>query len=104
VPLYPPNHWQKFRLVQSLALAHRYPDKTCETGKNAHSDKKAYAIARRSYISYRVALSGASFVNTVDEVGNSERFIRSDFYRKVSPDQAKEYFGLEPKRIGVSAR
>ena len=35
VPFYPPNHWEKFRLVRASVLGHRYAD------KNETSEEKA---------------------------------------------------------------
>jgi hypothetical protein len=50
---------------------------------------------RHSYISYRVA-ECADVARVADESGNSPAIIRSNYLRRVKPDQAKEYFGIMP--------
>ena len=53
-------------------------------------------MARRSYISYRLALTGVSYANVSDESGATERLLRSEYYRKVSKEEAERYFSLKP--------
>jgi integrase len=50
---------------------------------------------RHGYISYRVA-ECADVARVADESGNSPAIIRSNYLRRVKPDQAKEYFGIMP--------
>ena len=50
---------------------------------------------RHSYISYRVA-ECADVARVADESGNSPAIIRSNYLRRVKPDQAKEYFNIMP--------
>lgn len=99
----PSNPWPKFRRVRAIALAARYQDDNHATaGGHGRSidGKKVYAMARRSYMSYRVALDGASYVELTDEVGTSEVFLRTKFYRKASRADALRYFALSPSIVG----
>ena len=56
-------------------------------------------MAWRSYVSYRLALTGTSFAHVAEGYGITERLFRSDFTRKVTREEAQEYFGLKPKGI-----
>lgn len=102
VPFYPSNHWEKFRMVRAIAIGHRYSNPAeAAAGRQGRSiqGKAVYAVARRSYVSYRLALDGASYVEISDEVGNSEQFLRTHFYRKASTAEAKRYFALTPAAV-----
>ncbi len=50
---------------------------------------------RHSYISYRVAQC-ADVARVADESGNSPSIIRSNYLRRVKPDQAKKWFNIIP--------
>ena len=50
---------------------------------------------RHSYISYRVAQC-ADVARVADESGNSPAIIRSNYLRRVKPDQAREWFAVTP--------
>jgi hypothetical protein len=50
---------------------------------------------RHSYISYRVA-ECADVARVADESGNSPAIIRSNYLRRVKPDQGKEWFNIMP--------
>jgi len=54
---------------------------------------------RRSCISYRLALTGASYAHVSDEEGTTERLLRSEYYRKASKDDAERYFSLKPASV-----
>jgi len=75
VPFYPLNHWEKFRVPGATVMA------------------------RRSYISYRIALSGASYAHVSDEAGTTGRLLRSEYYRKASKEDAERYFSLKPASV-----
>jgi len=60
--------------------------------------KKVDALARRSKISYRLALTGASYAHVSDEAGATERLLRSEYYSKASKEDAEKYFSLKPTR------
>jgi integrase len=50
---------------------------------------------RHSYISYRVA-ECADVARAADESGNSAAIIKSNYLKRVKPDQAKEWFSIKP--------
>ena len=50
---------------------------------------------RHSYISYRVA-ECADVARVADESGNSPAVIKSNYLKRVKPEQAKEWFGVLP--------
>lgn len=107
VPLYPPSFWERFRVVRAKVLGPRYASDDREAaghGGRNFEGKAVYAMARRSYMSYRVALAGASFREVSDEIGNTETFIRSHFYRKATPEDARRYFGLAPRVVRSKSR
>ena len=56
-------------------------------------------MARRSYISYRLALSDGSYARVSEEAGTAEQFVRSDFYRKSTKEEAQKYFSFKPNRV-----
>ena len=56
-------------------------------------------MARRSYISYRLALTGVSSAHISDESGTIERLLRSAYYRPASSAEAERSFSLKPNRI-----
>ena len=102
VPFHPPNHWEKFRTTRATVLAHRFPSAAKPRERRLSPQfqgKKVYSMARRSYVSYRLALTGSSFAHVAEGSGITERLLRSDFTRKVAREEAQEYFGLKPKCI-----
>jgi hypothetical protein len=100
VPFHPLNHWEKFRLTRATVLAHRYatPAAVGRQGLTIHGTK-VYSMARRSYISCRLALTGVSCVHVSEPAGTTERFVRAEFYRKAAKEEARKYFSLMPKRV-----
>ena len=102
VPFLPPNHYEKFHVTRNAVLAHRgaTPPSATEGRPDQTSDeKKVYSMARRSYISYRLALSDGSYARVSEEAGTAEQFVRSDFYRKSTKEEAQKYFSFKPNRV-----
>lgn len=102
IPFYPLNHWEKFRVTRATVLASRYASAAAAAASRSGfilNEKRVYAMARRSYISYRLALTGASYAHISDEAGATERLLRSEYYRKASKDEAERYFSLKPNRV-----
>ena len=56
-------------------------------------------LGRRTYISCRLALPGASFAAVANDVGNSEYLIRRHYYQKVTAAAAAEYFRITPDTL-----
>jgi hypothetical protein len=102
VPFYPANHYDKYRITRALALGHRYKNAAeAEAGKHGRrvEGRAAVGMARRSFISYRLALSGASFAEVADEVVRHEVHLKTRFYRKTTPEEAEKYFRLGPRAV-----
>lgn len=98
-PLYPPNHRDKCRWVRAV-VAHRR-ERTPEdfpTGPG-RKDHRYYNIARRSYLSYRLALPDASFADVANEAGNNEIVLRKYYQRRTTRREALQYFALFPRRV-----
>ena len=58
---------------------------------------------RHSYISYRVA-ECADVARVADESGNSPAVIKSNYLKRVKPDQAKEWFNVLPANSADQAK
>ncbi len=102
IPFYPLNHWEKFRITRATVMASRYATPAAAAAGRQGliiGEKKVYAMARRSYISYRLALTGVSYANISDESGTTERLLRSEYYRKASKEEAERYFSLKPNSV-----
>jgi hypothetical protein len=56
-------------------------------------------LARRSFISYQLALSGASYAAVAAAAGNSEQTIRQFYRCRVTREAAQQYFALGPDKI-----
>lgn len=98
-PFYPVNYWEKFRQVRAQIMASRYPSELAARAAGHGREfqgMKVYAMARRSYVSYRLALEGVSYAHVSDQVGMSEHLLRSDYYRKASQAEAERYFQIRP--------
>jgi len=102
IPFLPTNHYEKFHITRNAVMAYRQataPSDEEGSSGEASGGTKVYAMARRSYISYRLALTGASRARVSEDAGTTEQFVRSDFYRKVTKEEAKRYFSLKPNRV-----
>jgi hypothetical protein len=53
---------------------------------------------RHSYISYRVA-ECADVARVADESGNSPGIIKTNYLKRVKPDQAAEWFNIMPAAV-----
>jgi hypothetical protein len=62
-------------------------------------DDRFYNIARRSFLSYRLALPGASYAEVSNEAGNNEAILRKYYRRKVTRQEAVQYFGLRSNKV-----
>lgn len=56
-----------------------------------------YNMGRRSFISYSLARSGASYSDVAAMAGNSEKMIRKYYRRAVSATSARAYFEILPE-------
>jgi site-specific recombinase XerD len=101
-PFFPPNHFLKCQRLRDAVMAERCAS-LAERHQATQSDVRApiwaFNVARRSYISYQLATAGASYADVSREVGNSEAMLRKNYERRVSRDDAKEYFSLKPGRV-----
>ncbi len=66
---------------------------------HAGRDPRYYNIARRSYLSHRLALPLASYADVAREGGHNEVVLRRYYERRVSAREAREYFALTPSRV-----
>lgn len=102
VPFFPPAHYYKCSRLRDAVIASRSVPLTAQH-RAAHPEYRppiwAYNIARRSYISYRLASAQASYVEIANEVGNSEEIIRAHYVRHVTRRDAEAYFSLTPDRL-----
>ena len=58
-----------------------------------------FNMGRRSFISYRLALTRASYAEVAMAAGNSERVIRKYYRRPVARESARAYFRLNPASV-----
>ncbi|MBP6505953.1 MAG: hypothetical protein KA257_00180 [Opitutaceae bacterium] len=94
---YPRNFHNRCRQVRDAALTSHMPRELSGGHKTTGSSRWAVNIARRSYISYRLAQPQASFAEVSLSAGNSEEVIRKHYHRKVSECDALRYFELFPE-------
>ena len=86
-PIYPRNWAKKLRRLRRLLAREGRP--------GAFSPN----MARRSFISYRLALAGASYAEVAAAAGNSEPTIRKFYRCLVSREAARQYFSLGPEKF-----
>lgn len=89
---------RRTRATQRSVLEPRCAMNTHHTGVPV-SDMRYQNVARRSFISYALALPGASFAQVSNQVGNTERTIRRYYFRRVAAREARAYFGLTPQAV-----
>ena len=102
IPFFPANHFLKCRRLREAVLAARsapLEKHHRETRPGLRSPIWAFNIARRSYISYRLATEEASYVELANEIGNSEAMIRKNYFRRVNGADARAFFSLTPDRV-----
>ena len=102
LPFFPPSHYMKCRRLRNAVLEDRCGPLTARhraTNPQVRPPIWAFNIARRSYISYRLACAGANYAELSNEVGNSEAMIRQHYFRHVSRQAARAYFSLTPDRV-----
>ena len=102
LPFFPPSHYMKCRRLRNAVLEDRCGPLTARhraTNPQVRPPIWAFNIARRSYISYRLACAGANYAELSHEVGNSEAMIRQHYFRHVSRQAARAYFSLTPDRV-----
>lgn len=86
-PIYPRDCAKKMRRVRRLLT---------QAGRPAAGSPN---MARRSFISYRLALPGANYATVAAEAGNSEPMIRNYYRCRVTREAAQEYFSLGPDKF-----
>ena len=102
LPFFPASHYMKCRRLRNAVMEDRCGPLTAHhraTNPQVRPPLWAFNIARRSYISYRLACAGANYAELSNEVGNSEAMIRQHYYRRVSGQAARAYFSLTPDRV-----
>jgi hypothetical protein len=105
VPFFPLNHWDKLRVTRATVLANRRAlSGTGGSRRPAFSvpGRRVCSIARRSYISYRMALTGVSYAHVAEDSGTTENLLRTEYYRKATKEEAERYFSLTPKSLLIS--
>jgi hypothetical protein len=107
LPLMPRGHFTKCRTLRERILAPRVA-----AARAAHLARApgyrppiwGYNIARRTYISYRIRLAGASYADVSEEVGNSEEILRAVYVQRTSRAEARAYFALTPAAVSCLSR
>jgi hypothetical protein len=66
---------------------------------NVGRDPRYYTIARRAYLSHRLALPMASYADVAREAGHNEIVLRRFYESRVTTREAREYFALTPSRV-----
>lgn len=102
IPFFPPSHYVKCRRLRNRVLAPRtgaLDEKSRRDQPEGHSTRWAFNIARRTYISYRMASGDANYAELSHEVGNSEAMLREHYVRHVTKEDAKIFFALTPDQI-----
>lgn len=102
VPFLPSSHYLKCRRLRNRVLELR----TAALDRHHHQNTPEYRppiwgfnIARRSFITYRVASGQVSYAELANEVGNSESILRRHYFRHATRKDAEEYFSLTPDRL-----
>lgn len=98
-PLYPPNHRDRCRWVRAILADRLGEPLEGELGSPGQKDQRFFNIARRSYLSYRLALPGSSLTKVSEEAGNSEVILRRFYDRRATAAEARQYFALTPYRV-----
>lgn len=98
-PFFPHNHWKKYPVMQSFALGKRLLSRIPRKRNAAPARLRAVSVSRRTYIAYRMAISGADLALTSDEVDHPEKYMRATYALKVSLREAKEFFSLTPDYV-----
>jgi len=65
----------------------------------AGKDMRLYNIARRTYVSYRLALPGASYADVSHDCGNREAVLRRFYRQPATQEDAERFFSLTPDII-----
>ena len=89
IPFFPRNAAKKIRRLKRSVLR-----KSRGRGRMRTSN-----MGRRSFISYSVALPGASYLRIAADAGNSEAVIRKYYRCSVSRADARAYFSMSPKKV-----
>lgn len=98
-PLHPPNRPAKCQWIRTLLVRTRGRIAKELDLPEGRRDERFYNIARRTYLSYRLALPGASYAEVSGEAGNSESVLRKYYRLQVSRRDALRYFRLFPGRL-----
>jgi integrase len=96
VPFLPLDHWKVRRGLKLAVLTARFGS---VAGSRSGEQVRFYNMARRTYISYRLALPGASYAEVSNDVGNSELILRKFYAQRASRAEAQRYFSLTPNRL-----
>lgn len=96
-PFLPLNHWKTRKRIKREVLAARFG--SAVAGSRFVEQPRFYNMARRSYISYRLALPGASYAVVSNDVGNSEHILRKFYVQRATRADAEHYFSLKPSRV-----
>lgn len=100
VPFFPSNSWEKVGRMRARILAGRTASITTAKAHGCELDGQlVYSMARRSYLSYRLALEEGGPIGSAlvaDQVGLTERLLKADYSGKASRAEAIRYFALQP--------
>ncbi len=101
IPFYPRNFQNRCMQVRDAALTMHQFKRRPGAGQLRGDSFLALNLGRRSYISYRLALPQASYVEVSRAVGNSEEILRKHYEQKAAPTEALKYFSLTPEVVGT---
>ncbi len=78
--------------MQAIALGRRYLSRIGKRHREAPAHLRAVNVARRSYMAYRIAITGADLAMASDEINHTEKYLCSTYTHKVSHEQAQKFF------------
>ena len=104
LPFFPSAHWTKYPLMQAIALGGRALSRLGRRRRAAPAQLRAVNVARRTYLAYRMAITGADLARTSDECSQTERTMRTNYANKVSHQDAVRFFAMTPSRVRAAGR
>lgn len=96
---FPKCFWHRTTSVRRRIWAERIGKRDSVGASWRSQVSRVSNAARRSYISYRLALPGVSYLQVSAEVGSFETVLRKNYQYAVSRAEAEAYFALTPDRV-----